>query len=159
MLSIKDRVEVFEEVWETINEKYYNASFNGVDWRGVRDRYRVLVDKARSDADFYVVLKQMVGELRDAHTRFHTPEQRRERERLLAVSAGVSLFDVEGKTVVVGVEPDSEASRAGVEVGMIVLTIDGKPVADRLAEARARVAGTSSERAVRLRVYRMIIDG
>ena len=159
VLSSRDRIEIFEEVWETINEKYYNASFNGVDWRGVRGRYRALVEKARSDADFYVVLKQMVGELRDAHTRFHTPEQRRERERLLAVSAGVSLFDVEGKTVVVGVEPDSEASRAGVEAGMIVLTIDGKPVADRLAEARARVAGTSSERAVRLRIYRMIIDG
>jgi carboxyl-terminal processing protease len=158
-LSTKDRTEIFEEVWQTINEKYYNASFNGVDWRGVRDRYRVLVDQTRSDADFYVVLKQMVGELRDAHTRFHTPEQRRERERLQAVSAGVSLFDVEGKTVVVGVEADSEASRAGVGLGMIALTIDGKPVADRLAEARARVAGTSSDRAVRLRVYRMIIDG
>jgi carboxyl-terminal processing protease len=158
-LSARDRVEIFEEVWQTINEKYYNASFNGVDWRGVRDKYRALVDQARSDADFYVVLKQMVGELRDAHTRFHTPEQRRERERRQAVSVGVSLFDVEGKTVVVGVDPDSEASRAGVQLGMIVLTIDGKPVAERLAEAGARVAGTSSDRAVRLRIYRMIIDG
>ena len=125
----------------------------------MRERYRPLVEKAVSDNDFYVVLKQMVGELKDAHTRFHTPEQRRERERLQAVSAGVSIFDVEGKPVVVGVEPDSDASRAGVQPGMIVLNIDGRPVADRLEEARARVAGTSSERAIRLRLYRMIVDG
>ncbi len=158
-LSPADRVDVFEEVWETINEKYYDASFNGVDWQGVRERYRPLVKQAHSDEDFYGVLQQMVGELRDAHTRFHTPEQRRERERLQAVSAGLSLFDVEGKTVVVSVEPDSDARRAGVEPGMIVLAIDSKPVADCLTEARARVAGTSSDRAIRLRMYRMIIDG
>lgn len=158
-LSVEDRLEVFEEIWKTINEKYYDASFHGTDWRAVRERYRPLVEKAVSDNDFYVVLKQMVGELKDAHTRFHTPEQRRERERLQAVSAGLSIFDVEGKPVVVGVEPDSDASRAGVQPGMIVLNIDGRPVAERLEEARARVAGTSSERAIRLRLYRMIVDG
>jgi C-terminal processing protease CtpA/Prc len=125
----------------------------------VRDRYRPLVEQAVSDEDFYTLLKRMVGELRDAHTRFHTPEQRSERERLQAVSAGLSIFEVEGKPVVVDVEPNSDASRSGAEVGMIVLTIDGKPVVERLAEARARVAGTSSDRAIRLRVYRMIIDG
>ena len=59
-LSLKDRVEVFEEIWETINEKYYNASLNGVDWRAVKARYRPLVEKAGTDGDFYVVLKQMV---------------------------------------------------------------------------------------------------
>ena len=158
-LTRKDRVEVFEEVWETIDEKYYDASFNGVDWPGVRARYRPLIEQANNDEEFYVLLKRMVGELRDAHTRFHTPEQRRERERLQAVSAGLSVFEVEGKPVVVSVEPDSEASRAGVEAGMIVVAIDGKTVSERLAEARSRVAGTSSDRAVRLRIYRMIIDG
>lgn len=158
-LSSKERVEVFEEVWETVNQKYYDGSFNGVDWRAMRDRYRPLVQEAADDEGFYDVLKRMVGELHDAHTRFHTPEQRRERERLQAVTAGLSIFEVEGKVVVISVEPDSDAARAGVEPGMIVLTVDGKPVADRLAEARARVAGTSSDRAVRLRVYRMIIDG
>jgi carboxyl-terminal processing protease len=158
-LSLRDRVGVFEEVWETIDQKYYDPSFNGVDWRAVRDRFRPLVEQASSNEEFYGFLKLMVGELHDAHTRFHTPEQRRERERLQAVSAGLSVFDVEGKVVVVSVEPDSDAARAGVERGMIVLAIDGKPVADCLAKARARVAGTSSDRAVRLRLYRMIIDG
>jgi carboxyl-terminal processing protease len=158
-LSLNDRLDIFEDVWQTVHERYYDASFNGVDWRGVRDRYRPLIEKAGSDGDFYVVLKQMVGELRDAHTRFHTPDQRRERERLQAVSAGLSIFDIEGAPVVVEVEPDSEASRAGVEAGMIVRAIDGKPVAERLAEARARVAGTSSDRAIRLRIYRTIIEG
>ena len=158
-LSARDRLGVFEEVWETIDQRYYNPSFNGIDWRAVRDRYRPLVEQVTTDEEFYGVLKRMVGELHDAHTRFHTPEQRRERERLQAVSAGLSVFEVEGKPVVVSVEPESDAARAGLEPGMIVLSIDGKPVADRLDEARTRVAGSSTDRAVRLRIFRMIIDG
>lgn len=158
-LSPKDRVDAFEDVWETINEKYYDPSFNGVNWRAVRERYRPLIERAGTDEDFYIVLKQMVGELHDAHTRFATPEERRERERYEAVSAGVFIFEVEGKPVIVGVEPDSEASRSGLQEGMLVLEIDGKPVADRLADARARVAGSSTDRAVQLRIYRLLIDG
>jgi len=42
---------------------------------------------------------------------------------------------------------------------MTVLAIDGKPISERMTEARARVAGTSSDRAVRLRIFRMLIDG
>jgi len=158
-LSAKDRINAFEDIWETINEKYYDPTFNGVDWRAVRERYRPLIDRASSDEDFYVVLKRMVGELHDAHTRFSTPEESRERERFEAVSAGVSILEVEGKPVIVGVQPDSQAALAGVEEGMLVLAIDGKPIADRLAEARALVAGSSTDRAVQLRIYRMLIDG
>lgn len=158
-LSPKDRKEIFSETWETINEKYYDPSFNGVNWRAVRDQYRPAAEAAHTDDDFYVVMKKMVGELRDAHTRFATPREREEREQLKAVSAGVGISEVEGKPVVVSVEANSDAARQGVEIGMIVIAIDGRPVAEKLAEAQARVAGTSTERAVKLRIYRQLIDG
>lgn len=159
LLTPRERAEVFDDVWQIVNEKYYDSAFNGVNWRAVRERYRPQVDVVDSDQEFYGVLKRMVGELHDAHTRFSTPEERRERERLQAVSAGLAIFEVEGKPVVVWVEPSSDAARAGVEEGMIALTIDGKPIADKLAEARGRVAGSSTDRAVRLRIYRMLIEG
>jgi carboxyl-terminal processing protease len=158
-LSSKDRLEVFEEVWETIDEKYHDPAFNGVDWKAVNDRYLPMLSLAKSDDDFYTVLKKMVGELHDAHTRFHTPRERREREQATAVSTGVRIYEVEGRAVVVGVEPDSEAARSGVEPGMIVRTIDGKPISERMREAEARIGGSSSDRAIRLRLYRQLTDG
>jgi len=30
-LSTKDRVDIFETVWKTINEDYYDPKFNGID--------------------------------------------------------------------------------------------------------------------------------
>ncbi|HSE97740.1 MAG TPA: S41 family peptidase [Blastocatellia bacterium] len=158
-LTSEDRVEIFEEVWETIEEKYYDPNFNGVDWKAVRARYRPQIEAAGSDEEFYILIKQMVGELRDAHTRFHTPRERREREQLQATTTGISIFDVEGRPVIVGLDPDSEASRAGVETGMIVVAVDGVPIEKRIAEARQRVAGTSSDRAAMLRVYRRLLEG
>lgn len=158
-LSLKDRIEVFEEVWEEIDEHYYDPSFNGVNWRASRERYRPLIERTESDEAFYRLVKQMVGELRDAHTRFHSPRERRERERLIAVSAGVSIFEVEGQPVVFGVNPDSEAATAGVEPGMVVRSIDGRPVEQVIREASKNISNSSSDRANRLRLYHRIIDG
>jgi carboxyl-terminal processing protease len=159
LLSASDRLEIFEEVWETIDEKYHDPAFNGVNWKAVRDRYLPDAMAAKSETDFYTVMKKMVGELHDAHTRFHTPRERREREQATAVTTSVHIYEVEGRVVVIGVEPDSEAAKAGVETGMIVRSIDGKPVKERLAEAQARVGGSSSERAIRLRLFRQLTDG
>ena len=158
-LSTEDRREVFEDVWQMIDEKYYDPSFNGVDWGAVRERYHPLIERAASDEEFYTLLKRMVGELRDAHTRFHTPRERRERKLDQGTSAGIAIYEVEGRSVIVSVDPSSEAARAGVEVGMVVRTIDGKPIEARLAEAQKSVGGSSSERANRLRLYRRILDG
>jgi C-terminal processing protease CtpA/Prc len=74
-MSAKERIEVFEEVWKAINEKYYDPKFNGVDWGAVHERYRPLVDTVKSEAEFYDLLNQMAGELRDAHTRVLSPRQ------------------------------------------------------------------------------------
>lgn len=158
-LDREDRIEVFNEVWNAINEKYYDASFNGVNWAAVRDRYRPLIEAVDGDDEFYNLMKKMVGELRDAHTRFHTPSERRERERLQSTSAGIHISEIEGQVVIVSVDPDSGAAQAGVEPGMSVRTIDGVLVAEQLAQARSAIADSSSERAIQLRLYHKVIDG
>lgn len=158
-LSSKERVEVFDEVWKTINEKYYDPSFNGVDWKAVRERYRPRVETLSSDEEFYELLNRMTGELRDAHTRVRSPRQNRNRKNQQATSAGVLVYEVEGTTVVFDVAPDSDAARAGVKAGMHVRTIDGRAASEAIAEARREVGASSSERAERLLSYLRLVSG
>lgn len=158
-LSPKERVEVFEEVWKTINEKYYDPSFNGVDWKAVRERYRPRVDALSGDEEFYELLNRMAGELRDAHTRVRSPLQNRNRKNQQATSAGVVVYEVEGAAVVFDVTPDSDAARAGVTAGMVVRTVDGKPVEEAIADARREVGASSSERAERVLTYLRLVAG
>lgn len=158
-LSARERIQVFEEVWGAINEKYYNPSFNDINWNKVRERYRPRVEQVTSDGEFYRLLNQMTGELRDAHTRVRSPRQRQERQRRQATSAGVRIYEVEGAPVIFEVVPDSDAERAGVKPGMVVRAVDGRPIADALAEARQEVGTSSSERATRLLSYSRLIAG
>src|SRR5215212_3618900 len=64
-VSQSDRLEIFNKVRKTINEKYYDPHFNGVDWSRMRDLYSPRIQLAKNDQEFYTLVKQMVGELSD----------------------------------------------------------------------------------------------
>ncbi len=100
VLSPQDRVEIFDEVWRTINEHYYDPNFRGVDWRAVGERYRPQAESAQTDAEFYGVFEQMLAELRDGHTVFEQPAPPGAAgEGGPRGSVGVKLGDAEGRVV------------------------------------------------------------
>ena len=158
-LSVKERKEVFEYVWTVINEKYYDTKTNGVDWKGMRNRYKERLEATKSDAQFYQALQTMTGELRDAHTRVRDPYKRYLFDRLEAVTPGVSLSEVEGQAVILRVASGSPAEAAGVKPGLIVRAIDKRPIEDCVAESRAIIGASSSERATKMLVYASLLDG
>ena len=151
-LSAKDRNEVLETVWKTINDEYYDPAFNGVNWSEARERYRPRVESAKSNDEFYIIIKQMLLELQDLHTGFVAPgEQSR--------SSGISVYEIEDKVVVVNVVPDSDAARAGMKAGMIVRSFDSKPIEGRLAELRAKLGHWTNSRAYHFAIYSSLLGG
>jgi carboxyl-terminal processing protease len=158
-LTAKDRKEVFEKVWKEIHDHYYDASYNGVDWNEVHRRYAPLVAATRMDQDFYALMSQMTSELHDAHTRFNSPEQWKNFRRQQGVTVGFSVDDVDGKTVVTNVIQGTDAARAGIEPGMVVLRVDDTPVSERIAEVEKKRQPSSSERATRWFIYNRVFAG
>jgi len=118
-----------------------------------------LVDTVKNDQEFYVLISQMTSELHDAHTRFSSPQQWKNFQRQQGITVGFSVDDVDGKTVVTSVIPDSNAARAGIEPGMVVLTVDGTPVAERIAEIEKKRLPSSTERATRWFIYNRVFAG
>lgn len=158
-LPAKTRRDVFERVWKEIEDHYYDRSFNGVDWNEVHARYKPLVDEAKDDREFYTLMSRMTGELHDAHTRFNSPEQWRNIKKQQGVGSGLSLDDIDGKIVVTAIRRDSNAAHVGIEPGMVVLTVDGKPVEDRIAEIESEKAASSTSRATRMFTYSRLLAG
>jgi carboxyl-terminal processing protease len=158
-LTAKDRKEVFEKIWKEIHDHYYDPSYNGVDWNEVHQRYAPLVEAIKRDQEFYALMSQMTSELHDAHTRFNSPEQWKNFRRQQGVTAGFSVDDVDGKTAVTSVTPGSDAARAGIEPGMVVLRVDDKPVIERIAEIEKKRLPSSSERATRWFIYNRVFAG
>lgn len=145
-LTPADRAEIFDIVWRTVNETYYDPAFHGVDWRAVGERYRPRMEAAANDQEFYAQFEVMLAELRDSHTGFNGPPPPGTPPDGQPGSLGLSLAEIEGQTVVSEVETDSSAGRAGVRPGMGLRTVNGRPVEELYALIRANFAGASSER-------------
>jgi carboxyl-terminal processing protease len=158
-LTPSERAEIFEIVWRTINETYYDPTFHGVDWQAVRERYRPRIEAAPNDQEFYAQFETMLAELRDAHTSFSPPPPPGTPPEGQPGSLGLSLVEIEGQTIVSEVEADSSAARGGVRPGMILRTVNGRPVEELYALIRANFAGTSSERAFAVLQRRAILYG
>lgn len=125
------RSDAFEMVWNTVNEKHYDPTFNGVDWKAVRDKYLPEAKAARSDEDFHTVLRRMLGELKLSHFNvFPPPPAVGEPESNGTV--GIDVIWLDGKPVIERIEKDSSADKAGLKPGFVVRSIDGKPISELL---------------------------
>ncbi|NNE99680.1 MAG: hypothetical protein HKN25_11730 [Pyrinomonadaceae bacterium] len=158
-LSQKDKSEIFTKVWNLVNDRYYDPKMNGVDWKGLKGEYAAKTAVTVSDKDFYLLMKNMVGRMNDAHTRFLTPREARDRRARKGVTAGLLLSRVEGKTVVERVLPDASGPLAKVKPGMIIRTVDGEDIEEKFVEVQKTVGSSSSPRALEILTYRTIMRG
>ena len=155
------RLEVFDDVWETIRERYYDPSFNGLDWEEMRARFRPLAAEAGTPAEFYATLRRMIGGLRDTHTSIYAPDEKFDWQRPRVVTVGISVREVEGLPTVVMVERNSEGERAGLAVGDVITSIDDEPALERLARRLSdpRAGGASTVQSMRLRAAASLFAG
>jgi carboxyl-terminal processing protease len=149
-LLASPQVQVFEQVWQTVNENFYTSNFNGVDWAALRQKYRPLVSQAADAQTAAEVINQMLAELKVSHTRFYRPEQipyyqllgifqpKWEQlpppmQRLFPnrryeyTGIGAQTRELAGKVFVSGVLDGSPAQTAGVKVGDELLRVNGQP--------------------------------
>jgi carboxyl-terminal processing protease len=149
-LPAETRLQVFDNVWSTVNEKYLYADFGGIDWPGLRERYDQRVKAVQSDVEFYGVVAEMVAELGDDHSRFLAPVEARSEDAQQRGSAdyvGVGIISSPGERsiMVVYVFPGSPADRAGIKRRDRITHVDGIPFQNpRTDPSRIRGAeGTS----------------
>jgi carboxyl-terminal processing protease len=121
------RAEAIDFVWTTVNERYYDPKLNGVDWNAVRGRYEPQLLAAKTDDEFWELLDKMTGELKDSHTRVHSPKLVEQQRNGESHSLGLGFIELGGELVVTSVNPASDAWWAGARPGMAIKTIDGNP--------------------------------
>ena len=60
-------VASFEDVWQTINDTFYDPKFGGVDWAGVRRELLPRAQAARTVEDVRLVIREMIDRLGHSH--------------------------------------------------------------------------------------------
>lgn len=155
----EQRLAVFDEVWQTINKRYYDAKLHGVDWRAQRKAYRTKAAQAASPEELYSVLRKMIGALRDSHTRVYAPKEKSDWRNPRVIGIGVSVREIENELVVVTVSKFSAAHKAKIKVGDVVAEIDGVAARTMFERRLKEHTGASTEAAARLKAAAGIFEG
>ena len=133
---------------ETVRDKHYDKTLGGVDWNAVRAKYEPLALAAPSDAAFYRVANQMIGELGQSHMLIVGPgaEEDDDVEQMAPpgeTPAGTPPAPAGTPPAPAAQPPGTPAAVAkdGVgDPGLTVRVIDGRPTITRV---RAGSAGRS----------------
>lgn len=112
----KLRLESFRTVWQTINEHYFDQTFNGLNWQKLKYETELKVVKLETDAQLYDLLNELVGRLDHSHFAIIPPEFLREIHKIKTESesnekekdTGKSQFEENGKDEDSGEEDTDE---------------------------------------------------
>jgi carboxyl-terminal processing protease len=151
------RQETFDIVWRIVKEKHFDPAFGGVDWDKVRERYAPRVAELKSDAELYVLLQKMIGELHQSHFYIIPPEAipRSDSKEPESGGVGLDLQIINDQAVITRVEPDSKAASAALRPGYIIKQIDDSSVEQMM---RAVAKGKDFSALIRLRMRRQVMD-
>ncbi len=136
----RDFSHSFARLTRAIARTYPYFELKGVDWDAVVDRYRPEVEKATNLSEYYAAVASTLAALNDAHTNL-TPSQ------IIDTSCGFAFTrEIEGQAMVSVV--GSDAQDAGLAIGSVILTINDRPISERLEaiDPRLRIGSTPWQR-------------
>jgi carboxyl-terminal processing protease len=143
----EEYLAVFDTVWQTVNDTYFDPDFGSVDWLGERDRYEPLVAAAENDQEFYRLLNQMLWELNVSHIAARPGEVWKSVEPLIWLEGktGLDVRLLEGQAVVTRVDSGSPAEEAGLRPGFVLESVDGMSVEQIIVDAKTQLAPPYNE--------------
>jgi len=106
--TVEGRLAVFDDAWETIQERYYDPKFHGIDWQAQRATFRPAAARAGKPHEFYDVLRQMIASLKDAHTRVYSPDEKFDWWSPRFITVGLTVREIEGVPTVIQIDPGSD---------------------------------------------------
>jgi carboxyl-terminal processing protease len=156
--TVEGRLAVFDDVWETIQARYYDPAFHGIDWQAKRATFRPVAARAANTQEFYDVLRQMIASLKDAHTRVYSPDEKFDWWSPRFVTVGLTVREVQGAPTIIHIDPNSPAAKTDIQPGDVIVSIDNLPVAEFIAH-RMRLAGLANDSDYRFRTVATLFDG
>lgn len=128
----ESNLRVFDTAWSTVDRRYYDPRFHGVDWRAAALKFGPEATVAANNTALYKAVNAMLGLLNDGHTGALAPRQARNFRAQQVVVTGFRLRRVDQRWAVEEVMPGGPAEAAGVQPGWIVLSRDGQALGEPL---------------------------
>ncbi len=138
-----------DEVWQVVNRRYVDGTFNNNDWESIRQEY--LARNYTSKEQVHTAIREMLKKLGDPYTRFMNPEEFKNLKvqtsgKLVGVGIQLSIDEKTKKLVIIAPIEGTSAAKAGIIAEDIILKIDDKSTQgmdiDRATELIRGIEGT-----------------
>lgn len=120
--------KLFDKMWHTIKNEYYDSSMNGQRWSRWHYRYQ---NKIKTPDDAKVAIETMLASLNDPYTRF-LPKDEFAKQNSSIVSKicgiGVSISNEAGKIKIINVLEQTPADFADLHSGDVIISVNGENV-------------------------------
>ena len=143
----KRAAALFDEVWQTVRDRFYDRKMHGLDWDAIGARHRPEAISAGTDRELADRINAMLAELGASHLGYYTPAEtayydladifaRSLRHQIKTTFpsgevsyVGIGLFTrrIEGQIFVTGVLDGMPADKAGLKVGDEIVDVEGDP--------------------------------
>lgn len=132
-LTAAERATIFDSVWLTVNDKYFDPSFGGKDWQAIGEEYRQQLETVEDDGTFwFLVVNPMLFELGVSHIGALPVELANELETISFTSGslGMDVRLIDGMAVITQVIEGSPADQAGLQPGFVIHSVDDQMLSD-----------------------------
>ncbi|GAB4496775.1 MAG: S41 family peptidase [Anaerolineales bacterium] len=136
-ISREQQLQIFQELWDTVDQNYLYPDFNGVDWQALGEQYRQKIETGLTTEDFYLAMDEMIAALGDEHSVYLNPLQVAEEDAEYAgnrdyVGIGIYITAVPDRQrgTILLTFPGSPAQQAGLQARDSILSVDGEPLID-----------------------------
>jgi C-terminal processing protease CtpA/Prc len=130
--SLEQFTSDFDFMWSGLRDNYVYFDKKETDWNKVRELYRPMLAQVKSRSDFVTLLERVLDELYDNHTSLNTnlPSSPR------LVPTGIDLWAEwsNSRAFITQLRSGMSAEQAGLKVGMEIISINGLPVKEAVAQ-------------------------
>jgi carboxyl-terminal processing protease len=136
--SAEERLEILDNVWQTVNDEYFDPTFGDKDWQAIGAEYRQKLETVQDDKTFWRgVVLPMLFELGASHLVALPPGYGNQIDVMTFAtgSLGMDVRLLDGLAVVTRVDQGSPADQAGLRPGFVVTSVNGRTWEDIAAES------------------------
>jgi carboxyl-terminal processing protease len=123
---------VFDEVWQTVNDTYFDPAFGGLDWAAVRRELRPQAEHAPDEEALRAVIRAMLARLGQSHFALLAPTSD-PLDVFGAASAPIDVRPAEEGMLVTELRTGPGAAAPAIALGERLIAIDGRDVAASVA--------------------------
>lgn len=140
-INADQKKAVLDGVNKVVTEIAFVPGVDFSKWSGFIEKRQEQIDAAETIPAFATEVNRALREFGFSHIRLQTPRQATARTQTSVVGIGVSVQKVDQGLKIAQVRPESPASEAGIKLGEIIVSVNGKP-----AESTDVLEGSEGEK-------------